>query len=771
MKQAKEKIFMKKKQVIKKLFTAILSIVLLFSVLISATAIHDGQVSDTSAIERTSENDYIGYKQELRAHQEITPDLDVNPSYVEVDEITGTSPVLDAIQRYNELPQLAIGDSFVNPGMPILEEEEYNQIINYTTPVLDIDGFFDTGISDETTPVLDTEEFYDSEINSIENETAESESESSINSSLMSTQVTITYKGNGHTSGTVPANQTFNTPGSINLRPQGNLAKTGYILAGWKDSAGNVFKAGQTISYSTAVSGTLTLNAHWVTPTVTVQYQSTGHTSGSVPTSHSFTTPGSIVLKLQGTLARTGYIFAGWRDSAGNVFKAGQTISYSTAVYGTLTLNAHWVTPTVTVQYQSTGHTSGSVPTSHSFTTPGSTTLKTQGTLVRTGYILAGWKDSAGTVFKLGQTISYSTAVYGTLTLTAHWVTPTITIQYQSTGHTSGSVPTSHSLTTPGSIALKTQGTLAKTGYIFAGWRDSAGNIFKAGQTISYSTAVYGTITLEANWELPMVTLVYTSTGHTGGSVPANQTVLTPGSINLRDPGSLVRTGYTFVGWSQSSGAFWSANRKVFYNNEVYGTSTFSAVWVRNSTRNYNVLVNSSYPISTAHYNIDASKLAFSTFFGINLVRGTSNSNTILDQIGGCNFADRCESACGNISYGSDCMANHHRSSHHFLSMAGGSASTFRFVDYHLCYYRYESNLAPDKWHREVYGVAYLNGRDTLTTSKSNFVTRTTAHEISHLYGANDTPCLSGQDCVMTPGAYVNNQWCDKHKIEIINGL
>ncbi|SCZ03818.1 hypothetical protein SAMN03080606_03753, partial [Alkaliphilus peptidifermentans DSM 18978] len=44
--------------------------------------------------------------------------------------------------------------------------------------------------------------------------------------------VTIQYRGNGHTSGTVPANQTLTTPGSIELRPQGNLARTGHVFVG-----------------------------------------------------------------------------------------------------------------------------------------------------------------------------------------------------------------------------------------------------------------------------------------------------------------------------------------------------------------------------------------------------------------------------------------------------------------------------------------------------------------------------------------------------------
>ena len=46
------------------------------------------------------------------------------------------------------------------------------------------------------------------------------------------------------------------------------------------------------------------------------------------------------------------------------------------------------------------------------------------------------------------------------------------------------------------------------------------------------------------------VTTVYRSTGHTGGTVPASQSLNTPRSITLRPQGNLTRTGHnTFGGW------------------------------------------------------------------------------------------------------------------------------------------------------------------------------------------------------------------------------
>ena len=74
--------------------------------------------------------------------------------------------------------------------------------------------------------------------------------------------VTIVYSGNGHTSGTVPASQTLNTPGAINLRPQGNLARSGHTFVGWTND-GVLRQAGSQVEFTTATRGTWILDAYW----------------------------------------------------------------------------------------------------------------------------------------------------------------------------------------------------------------------------------------------------------------------------------------------------------------------------------------------------------------------------------------------------------------------------------------------------------------------------------------------------------------------------
>ena len=258
--------------------------------------------------------------------------------------------------------------------------------------------------------------------------------------------VTITYRGNGHTSGTVPANQTLTTPGNIQLRPQGNLARTGHTFVGWRDSAGNVWAAGSVIGWTNPTSGTLTLDAHWVpvSNTVTITYRGNGHTSGTVPANQTLTTPGNIQLRPQGNLVRTGHTFVGWRDGGGNVFAAESVIGWTNPTSGTLTLDAHWIPNSsniVTIVYRGNGHTSGTPPANQSVTTPGDFVLRPQGNLARTGHTFGGWMLSDGRVFPEGTTLTFTVVNSGTMNIDAHWVpVQTSTLQFPLPSSVTGTI-------------------------------------------------------------------------------------------------------------------------------------------------------------------------------------------------------------------------------------------------------------------------------------------------------------------------------------------
>jgi hypothetical protein len=160
--------------------------------------------------------------------------------------------------------------------------------------------------------------------------------------------ITVVYRSTGHTSGSVPANQSNSTtPFAFELRNQGTLARTNFRFDGWRYSNGQIYQPGQRINFTTG--GTATFEAVWTSTgsgggstntSVTITYRSSGHTSGSIPTSHSVNTPGSATMK-QHNLARTGFTFGGWQSSSsGNIFQPNQSVSFTGS--GTIFYDAVW---------------------------------------------------------------------------------------------------------------------------------------------------------------------------------------------------------------------------------------------------------------------------------------------------------------------------------------------------------------------------------------------------------------------------------------------
>ena len=328
---------------------------------------------------------------------------------------------------------------------------------------------------------------------------------------------------------------------------------------------------------------------------VTFVYRGNGHTGGAVPTSHSNVTPSLVTLRPQGTMVRNGHVFIGWRDTAGTLFTpgtiipAGGQINFPFAFSGTVTLDAHWEQAIVTFQYRSTGHTSGTVPASHSLITPGSVQLRPQGTLRRTGHVLVGWRDTQGmlfppgTVIPLGHTLNFTSPNRGTVTLDAHWVPAIVRIEYRGNGHTSGTVPASHSIQTPGSVPARAPGNLTRTGHVFYAWRTASGQFVDPGVNIVFSTETEGTLVLYAHWIPAIVRIEYRGNGHTGGAVPAAHQFTTPGSTTLRGPGNMIRTNHVFGGWTQG-GEIFPVGAVVGFSTPVAGTVVLNAHWIPSGT-------------------------------------------------------------------------------------------------------------------------------------------------------------------------------------------
>jgi uncharacterized repeat protein (TIGR02543 family) len=372
----------------------------------------------------------------------------------------------------------------------------------------------------------------------------------------------VVYNGNGNTSGTVPTDvNSYLAGATVTTRGPGNLARTGYSFTGWNtaiNGGGTAYAAGATFAMGSA---SVTLYAQWaLNPTFTVTYNGNTNTGGSVPSDTAHYSPGQSVTVLgnSGSLVKTGFTFVGWNTQAN-----GSGISYASGVSFTMgsvnaTLYAQWTAnPTYTVTYNGNGNASGIVPVDANNYTAGATVtvLGNTGNLARTGYTFVAWNTQAGgggTAYAAGVTFPMGSA---SVVLYAQWTAnPTFVVTYNGNGNTGGTAPTDVNSYLAGAlVTARGAGNLVRTGYTFTGWNTVAngtGTAYAAGSTFAMGSA---SVTLYAQWALnPTFTVTYNGNTNSGGSVPSDTAHYSPGqSVTvLGNSGSLVKTGFTFVGWN-----------------------------------------------------------------------------------------------------------------------------------------------------------------------------------------------------------------------------
>ena len=443
---------------------------------------------------------------------------------------------------------------------------------------------------------------------------------------------TVTYNGNGNTSGTVPTDPgAYITGATVTTKTNsGTLVKTGSTFAGWNtaaDGTGTSYAASATFTMSSA---NVTLYATWTAnPTYTVTYNGNGNTSGTVPTDPgAYITGATVTTKTNsGTLVKTASTFAGWNtaaDGTGTAYAASATFIMGSA---NVTLYATWTAnPTYTVTYNGNGNTSGTVPSDPgAYVTGATVTTKTNsGTLAKTGSTFAGWNtaaDGTGTAYAASATFTMGSA---NVTLYATWTAnPTYTVTYNGNGNTSGTVPTDPgAYVTGATVTTKTNsGTLAKTGSTFAGWNtaaDGTGTAYAASATFTMGSA---NVTLYATWTTNQYTVTFNSQG--GSSVASE-------NINFNAmataPAAPTQTGYTFTGWYTDA----AGTVPFVFTTPITAAITLYAKWTAISyTITYTLNGGTNSPSNPATFTIASAAitLANPTYTGYAFGGWYSNAN------------------------------------------------------------------------------------------------------------------------------------------------
>jgi len=478
---------------------------------------------------------------------------------------------------------------------------------------------------------------------------------------------------------------------------------------------------------------------------------------------------------------RANYVFVGWLHADGRISDRDRVAGF--VLNNSATLTAQWTPVLHTLTYNLNGGNVNESTANVSFNIPHGSLIglsRVPADPVRANHTFDGWRHADGRISDRDRVAGFR--LNNPATLTAQWTAVTRTLAFNAgTGGTLVSIP--------------------------PGWTGAVGGT-QLIRIVDAGTA-WNTITWPTAANFSRVNHIPTIPARPTGNVPAiggtvSWTVgwrLNPPTITSpRSNGQQVPRDDLTVRWTAVSGATYritvrnlATNIAVIDNRLVSGTSftipgrqllewnsyriTVSATvgtQASSAERTFSVLgpVVMSYDIfmnagfstaARAQGYVDASKAAFWNEFAIILARQNTTATTALNQRPGCTrlFRYGCDSGCAPVNR---CRQEHHRSGGHFLTVRPGtrSRSSFKFVDYRICSYR------GGGVHWDVNGLANRVLGDTIiVTVFSDNPRRTTAHEISHLFGATDGGCSSSR-CVMFPGAPYFDQWCDVHRNQIL---
>ena len=221
---------------------------------------------------------------------------------------------------------------------------------------------------------------------------------------------TLTYNGNGATSGTVPPIENHSAGPvelSANYNP-GNLAKEGYVFLGWNTNA-----SATTPIYEINMTSNTTVYAVWSRIEYTLSFNGNGQTTGTPPENMNVGSNENVKLSDIGsnTLAKAGYVFLGWNTNASATTPLIDiTITSNTTVYAVWQkLNYYKLT------YDGNGATSGTTPEVKNVVDGSTVELQNYnpGNLAKEGYVFLGWNTNASATTPLTDiTITSNTTVY-----------------------------------------------------------------------------------------------------------------------------------------------------------------------------------------------------------------------------------------------------------------------------------------------------------------------------------------------------------------------
>ena len=333
-------------------------------------------------------------------------------------------------------------------------------------------------------------------------------------------------------------------------------SKDDFEFVYWEDQYGIQYQAGDLV-YMPA--GGLTFTAIWIKGPQPLTYNPNSGTGTLFTTNIALDGEFEVFNYNNSNLnfSKAGYLFIGWNaksDGSGTSYNVGESYMM---IDGGITLYAQWQAVPQTLKYNAgvgtgTEYTTSSVNTDATFTAFDYNNANLN--YSKAGYAFTGWKDQYDNTYSANATV---TMLAGGLVLTAQWTAQSQTLVYKA-GSGTGTEYTASSVNTDVTFTAFEYNNVnlnySKAGYSFTGWNtkaDGSGTDYAAGETI---TMPAGGITLYAQWQAEIQTLIYSD----GSSVPGesiDEQYRTDISFTVKgnDVLGFTRSGRTFMGWNTES--------------------------------------------------------------------------------------------------------------------------------------------------------------------------------------------------------------------------
>ena len=374
----------------------------------------------------------------------------------------------------------------------------------------------------------------------------------------------ISYNGNGATAGSMSDTAaTFKVP--VTLRSN-SFSRTGYTFAGWSKESGK-----QTVLYAdnATVSDDLAydqdevviLYAQWNPISYKIKYHANSDATGSMADT-TCVYDATITLPQNG-FTKTGYLFAGWTTVSGEaeaefLDKALINENLASDEGAIVDLYAQFKPLKYKISYNANTEVyTGSV--GDSAAVYDETVTLSANSFARTGYAFAGWSRTEGKQevnYADGEdVVNLTTIPNDTVMLYAQWTPNTYYISYNDNTVGATGIMENTECSYDSDINLR-QNVFEKTGYIFMGWSDLAGEspivYFDKATIKNLATEEGDVVPLYAQWAPVRYSLKFNGNGATSGRMD-NQRVTYDEGIVLNG-NAFSRTGYTFAGWSTTPG-------------------------------------------------------------------------------------------------------------------------------------------------------------------------------------------------------------------------